>query len=142
MESSIKIEYSGIHEGLEFENKRPVIKIDLKQSDDARDSLLNDLITDQTVLGFHKKKANVFVLYAKPRYFQISELAVHVFNVVKHLQKSDKLKLITSSTEFYFENEDSHSESIDRAEAECMSNEEFTKKFTEVFLAFKIKSGI
>ena len=107
MKSSIKVEYDYLFSALD--DKQPIVKVRLSQSDDPRDTLLNCIFSKKSKLGFSFREVTeseeVYVLYAKNRYEQVCNIAENVFEVLSAtLKEQSDLTMCTSSTEIYFEN--------------------------------------
>lgn len=146
MKSQIKVDYAGLHEGLDNENKKPVIRIELQKSDDPRDTLLNDLVTPTTVFGYRLKSQNdlsqTYILYAKSRHEQVYDIAENALFVLKHLWGNEiPFTLITSHDEIYFEcgsgENYQRSKGINRNEASFLQNHEIIKLIVEDFEIFQ-----
>jgi hypothetical protein len=153
MKSQIKVDYSGLHAGLDNENKKPVIRINLQQSDDPRDTLLNDLVTPKTVFGFILKSedsnSKTYLLYAQERAEQLYKLATMIYNVCKHLdnnfglrQNQINIELAMSPTEYYFTCPNSQvadswirSNGVDRDKAGFMNDDEFIAALTADYIS-------
>lgn len=109
MQSTIKVEFNSIFSNPKGD-KEPMIRVDLLQSDDPRDHLINSIFSTGKL---HIQKVDegkddhpVWVISSKNRHSHIYDLVSNVHDVMLKTVSPDEtnIVLVTSHDEFYFDN--------------------------------------
>jgi len=149
MKSSIKVDYASIYDS-NLGDREPIVRVDVIQSDDPRDTLVGCIFKPNVVLGVQKRECveivggskDTYIIYAKNRFSQVCDLLSPVFTSLSVLSTIADLIMVTSHEEIYFSYEKDgkkRSKGLDRFALNSMDDlsiiraavsdfKEFTKK--------------
>lgn len=149
MKSSIKVDYASIYDS-GLGEREPIVRVELFQSDDPRDTLLNCIFKPDVVIGVQKReietpeRKETYVIYVKNRFTQVCELLSPVFTALASIYPDiNRLIMVTSSEEIYFEKEPTdkkeqrrRSKGLDRYKLNGMKDLDIIKTATTDFTDF------
>lgn len=150
MKSSIKVDYASIYES-NLGEREPIVRVDVIQSDDPRDTLLNCIFKPGVVLAVQKREPvetvggskDVYIIYSKNRFSQVCDLLSPIFSALVFLTpNSEDMIMVTSNDEFYFSyNKDNkkRSKGLDRYSLNTMDDYTVIKMAVADFKEFANK---
>lgn len=145
MKSSLKVDYRSRYSG-NLGDKEPIVRIDVEESEDPRDSLLAEIFNGEVpkVLVFksfeEKIHGTTYLIAKKSRYEQVCDIGSQVYQVLLETVK-DKTGLIyvTGSDFHWFERdlkEITRSKGLRRDELSQLPDREVMIQFVQDFLEF------
>lgn len=104
MKSSIKVDYASIY-GDNLQDKQPVVRVEVFESDDPRDTLLACIFKEKSQLSVWKRAAtNTFIISEKNRFQQVADIASDVFlTLITAFPHKQDINMCTGADEIHFE---------------------------------------
>jgi len=113
MKSLIRVDYKSRFGDGNFGDKEPLIRIDLLESDDPRDTLISEILKGETYPKIGASQINeslvspdgkkTYVLYRKNDMEWLCEMASTAFSALAGYSGMENVIMVTSEKEFYFE---------------------------------------
>jgi hypothetical protein len=149
MKSQIRVDYRYRYSG-NFGEKEPIVKVDVEQSDDPRDSLLAEIFHgDPPRVSIFKSwdekvsKATTYFISRKTKLEQVTDIGSEVFQVlIETVKDKTGLIFVTGADYHWFEKEPlsggegSRSKGVNREELSTLDDREVRIRFVQDFLEF------